>query len=98
MVVISSSGTGTLAARTVAVEIDYDRAIIGTQFKLIAAGQGGSANKLATTGVKAHYPAWGVAEQLYDLTADGAEQTNVAAVHAWGWACACHSASKRTIS
>ena len=73
-------GTGPLPSRAaVGVEIAYDRAVVGARYKLVAAAQGAEANTLATAGVRGLYPAWGAAEQLYDLAGDGAEQRDISA-------------------
>jgi len=74
-----ASGSSSLGRDSIFLEMAYDRAVVRNDgMKLYVAGEGKYVNRLALSGVTGDYPAWGVEKQLYDLTSDGAEQTNLA--------------------
>eukprot|EP00947_MAST-08B_sp_MAST-8B-sp1_P002661 g2661.t1 len=76
---ISSLALGTataLAGRTqVVAEMVRDVAVVGPTLKYVY--QDGN-NGVASSTVQGLYPAWGTADQLYDVTTDSAEQANLA--------------------
>jgi arylsulfatase A-like enzyme len=75
------AGTSTSLSRTeIFLEMAYDRAVVqSTGIKYYSVpSKAKYSNNLATSGVTGMFPAWGEEDQLYDLTTDGAEQTNIA--------------------
>jgi len=76
-----AAGTSSSLARTeIFVEMVYDRAVINSEYKkYYSAGEGDYENKVASDTVSGWYANWGTADQLYDLSSDDAETTNIAA-------------------
>jgi arylsulfatase A-like enzyme len=75
-----AAGTSSSLDRTeIFVEMVYDRAVINSGYKkYYSAGEGDYENKVASDTVSGWYPAWGTGDQLYDLSSDDAEQTDIA--------------------
>jgi len=78
LAVLASGSSSSLDRDAIFLEMAYDRAVVTGSMKLYMAGQGKYVNKLFSSAKASHYPAWGEEMQLYDLTNDGAEQTNLA--------------------
>lgn len=75
---LASGSSSSLDRDAIFLEMAYDRAVVTGSMKLYMAGQGQYLNRLCKDAIASHYPAWGEEMQLYDLTNDGAEQTNLA--------------------
>ena len=80
----TAGGAALTTTRHNFIEINKDRAIVTSRFKYIRVAVeagGGGCGKGSTSGPdpSTSYPGYGTAEQLYDLSVDATEQTNVAA-------------------
>jgi len=75
---LASGSSSSLDRDAIFLEMAYDRAVVTGSMKLYMAGQGQYVNRLFSSARASRYPAWGEEMQLYDLTNDGAEQTNLA--------------------
>lgn len=89
-------GTATTLERShLIMEMANDFGIVdtATSAKLVFQDQS-KANNLLNTNARSNYPNWGVETQLYDLTTDGAEATNVATSGTWASQLATLNAAK----